>query len=181
MTDPIKDYETAADGFAAVLAKCADQLDGTSPCEGWTGQDVVDHVFGGMTHFTGVFGGTTPAEADADADLSERYRTLRAAFVAACAAPGALEISVPSPLGGEMPGAAMLGILTTDTLIHTWDLARAAGTDVELEPDLLERSWQGLVPIESMVRRPGVFGPAVEVPEDAPFQDRALGFFGRQP
>lgn len=180
MTDAMSDYETAADGFAAVLAQCTDRLDGASPCAEWTGQDVVDHVLGGTKHFTAAFGGDA-AVLDDDADLPSRYATLRAAFVEACRKPGALDTMVPSPIGGELPGSVMLGIYTTDTLIHTWDLARAVGVDVELDHDLLERSWQGMIPIESAVRVPGVFGPAVDVPEEAPFQDRAMAFFGRQP
>jgi uncharacterized protein (TIGR03086 family) len=178
MADPVDDYETAADGFAQVLARCDDGLGSQSPCAGWTGQDVVDHVFGGTASFTTGFGGTLP-DVDA-ADLSARYAALRAALAETCRRPGALEQMVPSPVGGEVPGGVMLGIFTTDTLIHTWDLARASGIDVELDPGLLERSWEGAKPIESILRRPGIFGPAVEVPDDAPFQDRALGFFGRQ-
>lgn len=179
MTDPVADYETAAAGFRKVLAECA-SLDGTSPCEGWTGKDVVDHVVGGTAHFTEAFGGTVPEVPD-DADLTTRYDALSAAFAAACRQPGALDQMVPSPIGGEIPASMMLGIYTTDTLIHTWDLARSNGADVELDHDLLQRSWDGVLPLEEVVRQPGIFGPAVEVPDDAPFQDRAMGFFGRQP
>ena len=39
----------------------------------------------------------------------------------------------------------------------------------------------GLIPMEEMVRRPDVFGPPVEVAADAPMQDRAMAWFGRQP
>jgi uncharacterized protein (TIGR03086 family) len=180
MADPVDDYETAADGFARVLARCDDGLGSQSPCADWKGQDVVDHVLGGTAFFTTGFGGTAPDVDDA-ADLSTRYAALRAALAETCRRPGALEQMVPSPIGGEVPGGVMLGIFTTDTLIHTWDLARASGIDVELDRDLLERSWEGAKPIESILRQPGIFGPAVEVPDDAPFQDRALGFFGRQP
>lgn len=70
--------------------------------------------------------------------------------------------------------------VAADTLVHTWDLAKAIGVDVELDRDLLQRSWDGVVPIESIVRQPGIFGPAVELPDDAPYQDRALAFFGRR-
>ncbi len=179
MADPVKDYETAADGFARVLAQCGDGLDGQSPCEGWKGQDVVDHVLGGTTFFTTGFGGTAPT-VDEAADLPARYAALRAALVETISRPGALDQMVSSPIGGEVPGGVMLGIFTTDTLIHTWDLARASGRDVELDAELLERSWEGAKPIESILRQPGIFGPAVEVPEEAPFQARALAFFGRQ-
>lgn len=180
MSDPIADYETAADGFEKVLAGCGGSLDADSPCEGWKAKDVVDHVLGGTVHFTEQFGGRVPDVPD-DADPATRYAALRRAFVEACQQPGALDNMVDSPIGGQLPASVMLGIYTTDTLIHTWDLARSAGMDVVLDADLLKRSWDNVIPIEAVVRQPGIFGPAVEVPEDAPFQDRAMAFFGRQP
>jgi uncharacterized protein (TIGR03086 family) len=180
MPDPVADYETAAAGFAAVLAQCPSALDGASPCQDWTAQDVITHVLDGTAHFTASFGGTVPEIPD-DADLPTRYAALKTALADAARTPGALDAMVPSPIGGDVPASVMLGIYTSDTLIHTWDLARAIGVEVELDADLLQRSWDGIIPIESMVRRPGVFGPAVEVPDDAPFQDRAMAFFGRQP
>lgn len=180
MADPIADYETAADGFARVLASCEGGMEGQSPCDGWTAKDVVDHVFSGTAGFAEALGGSTAA-ADEAADVTTRYDGLRKALVEAAQQPGALDKMVPAPIGGEVPAAMMLGIYTTDTLVHTWDLAKAVGVDVELDADLLKRSWDGMLPIESIVRQPGIFGPAVEVPDDAPFQDRAMGFFGRQP
>jgi uncharacterized protein (TIGR03086 family) len=180
MPDPIADYETAAAGFADVLAQCGSDLGAESPCDGWKAQDVVDHVLGGTSHFTAAFGGQVP-DAPADADLPTRYATLRAAFVEACRQPGALDQMVESPLGGQLPASVMLGIYTTDTLIHTWDLARAIGVDVQLDADLLERSWEGVKPIEELVRIPGVFGPSVDIDDGAPMQDRAMAWFGRQP
>ena len=57
MPDPVVDYETAAGGFARVLEQC-DDLTVPSPCEGWTAQDVVDHVVGGTSYYTAAWGGT---------------------------------------------------------------------------------------------------------------------------
>jgi uncharacterized protein (TIGR03086 family) len=86
---------------------------------------------------------------------------------------------VTGPLGGELPASVMLGIIATDTLVHTWDLARSLGEDVELDAELLHRSWQNIVPMDEAIRRPGVFGPKVDVGEDATPQQQALAFFGR--
>ena len=177
MSDPIADYERAADGFAAELARCEGNLDAPSPCEGWKAQDVVGHVLGNTTGFARGLGSEVP---DTDGDLTDRYAAARGALVEASRQPGALDKMVPGPLGGDLPAAVLLGIIATDTLIHTWDLAQALGHDVELDADLLQRSWDGLKPMEAMVRQPGVFGPAVDVADDAPFQARALAFFGRQ-
>jgi uncharacterized protein (TIGR03086 family) len=181
MPDPVADYETAASGFAGVLARCGDDLGMASPCEGWTAQDVVDHVMGGPPYYAEAWGGQVPDVPD-DADRATRYTAQYQALADTCRQPGVLDKMVSSPLGeGQIPAGMMFGILTSDTLIHTWDLARAIGVEVELDQDLLQRTWDGLIPIEAMVRRPDVFGPAVEIEEGAPLQDRAMAWFGRQP
>lgn len=176
MSDPVADYDTAADGFAAVLARVDGRWDAVSPCEGWTARHVVDHVLDGAGRMTEALGGTVPAvEADGVTVYAERRRAL----VDAARRPGALDRMVPGPLGGEMPAVVLLGIMSTDTLIHTWDLARALGEDVDLDADLLHRSWQNIVPMDEAIRRPGVFGPKVDVGADATPQQQALAFFGR--
>jgi hypothetical protein len=88
-----------------------------------------------------------------------------------------------------MPGAAMVdGVVSSDLVLHRWDLARATGQDDTIDPAELERMWPELQQIPDVMRVPGafgpgivVFGPAVEVPPDAPLQDRALGLLGRDP
>ncbi|MFL6205226.1 MAG: TIGR03086 family metal-binding protein [Acidimicrobiales bacterium] len=182
MPDPVVDYETAASGFADVLARCSDDdLKMPSPCEGWTAQDVVDHVMGGPAYYAEAWGGAGPEVPD-DADRATRYAAGARALAEVCRRDGVLEQMVASPLGGgEIPAGMMFSILTSDTLIHTWDLARAIDADVQLDQDLLQRTWDGLIPIEEMVRRPEVFGPPVEVDADAPLQDRAMAWFGRTP
>ena len=60
MPDAVADYETAASGFAAVLAQCGDDLSVPSPCEGWTAQDVVDHVTGGAPYYAASGAGWCP-------------------------------------------------------------------------------------------------------------------------
>lgn len=180
MPDPVTDYETAAGGFARVLERC-DDLTIPTPCPGWTAKELVEHVVGGTSYYTEAWGGKVPELAD-DIDPAARYRALAAALAETCRRPGVLEQVVPSPLGsGEIPATMMLGIYTADTLIHTWDLARAVGTDVQLDQDLLQRTWEAMIPIEGALRRPGVFGPAVDIDEGAPLQDRAMAWFGRQP
>ena len=180
MPDAVADYETAAKGFTEVLAQCPDDLGMPSPCEGWSAQQIVDHVAGGPPYYAREWGGEVP-DVPAGADRATRYGTEAQALANTCRHAGVLDRVVPSPLGGEMPASAMLGILTADTLIHTWDLARAIGADAQLDQDLLQRTWDGLIPMEAMIRRPDVFGPPVDIDDSAPLQDRAMAWFGRRP
>lgn len=70
---------------------------------------------------------------------------------------------------------------TGDVLVHTWDLARAAGPDESLDPDEVHRMLVGLEPMDEALRASGHYGPRVPVPDDADEQTRLIAFTGRQP
>ncbi len=86
--------------------------------------------------------------------------------------------------GATMPGGEM-GVVALDELVlHGWDLARATGQPFHCDDAsaaaVLEFTRATAQP-EHAASREGLFGPAVDVPEDAPTLDRALGFAGRDP
>ena len=51
----------------------------------------------------------------------------------------------------------------------------------QIDPDLVQAMWDEFLPQAETWRQMGVFGPAVDVPEDAPPQARLLGLTGRKP
>ena len=67
-------------------------------------------------------------------------------------------------------------------LVHSWDLDRAIGVDETLPEAAAASTMMGLqrMPNE-MLRREGMFGPAVAVADDASAQDKLIAFVGRQP
>lgn len=82
---------------------------------------------------------------------------------------------------GDMPLDQILGMfLTNDLVIHTWDLAQAAGISVELDPELVEDAYNSLVRVDAMIRQPNIFGPKVEPPADADPTTKLMCFAGRQ-
>ena len=93
------------------------------------------------SYYTDAWGGQVPDVPD-DADLPTRYATLRRgargrpAASRACSTRWCRHRSAAA----SCPASVMLGIYTSDTLIHTWDLARAIGIDVQLDQDLLQRT-----------------------------------------
>ena len=116
----------------------------------------------------------------ADEDPKAAFAETLASTQAALAAPGALERVVPGPMG-EMPLEQLIGrLICSDILVHTWDLARAAGLDESLDAVAVTQSFKGLQPLDAMIRRPGVFGPKVEAPAGADEQTQFLSFLGRQ-
>ncbi len=94
--------------------------------------------------------------------------------------PGLLSKPVNGP-GGPIPLEEALGSLVSmDTHIHTWDLARAVGGDDRLDPDVVRFAWEMLQPMDTMIRQPGVFGPKLDPPVGADEQARLLYFLGRR-
>jgi hypothetical protein len=60
-------------------------------------------------------------------------------------------------------------------------LARAVGADERLDPELVERAHKAAIPMEELIRSSGMFGPSVEIDDDADPQSKMLAFFGRDP
>ena len=68
-----------------------------------------------------------------------------------------------------------------DTLIHTWDFARATEQDERLDPEGVAVATGMLVPEDRDIRMPQAFGPKVSPANDADPQTRLLNFLGRRP
>jgi hypothetical protein len=65
---------------------------------------------------------------------------------------------------------------------HCWDLAMATGQDPTMDPDEAVLLWGAGDPKAfDWQREQGWFGPYIELPDDAPIADRALGLIGRDP
>ncbi len=69
--------------------------------------------------------------------------------------------------------------MTAGTLVHTWDLARAAGIDERLDETAVLRAQQAVEPLGDAIRAGNTFGPAVEPPAGADAQTRLLCYLGR--
>jgi hypothetical protein len=70
-----------------------------------------------------------------------------------------------------------------DVVVHTWDLARAAGLDDRLDPELVHELASGMLglpaEVEDAMRSSGQYGARVDVPVDADEQTQLLAFVGR--
>jgi uncharacterized protein (TIGR03086 family) len=171
------DLRLAAAGFERSMAAAEGKWDQQSPCTDWKASDVVDHLIGTMEYAAHTVDVPVP---DVE-DRGDKFRALVDGVAGAVEANPAM-LDEPKAFGDtEMPAFVLLGILTTDVLVHTWDLGRAAGLDVELDEELSRRSLEGARPMESMIRKSDMFGDAVPVADDAPVQHQMLGFFGRDP
>lgn len=193
MPDPVKLYRRAIIRAKEVVAQIEqEQLDSPTPCAEWNVRTVINHLIGGIELTTaGLLGnalkfepGTAESSYIAEANaikLSQAYETESDRVLAATGQPDALERVVPTRFG-EMPMPQFLMGIALDQLVHTWDLAKATGQDVALDPGLVDMALPVLQSgFADMGRQGGLIGPEVPVPDGASLQDRMIGYMGRQP
>ncbi|QCB94949.1 TIGR03086 family metal-binding protein [Cellulomonas shaoxiangyii] len=182
MTDnPILDaYTMRSDGFAGVLdAARPAAWDAPSPCEGWTGRDVVAHVVDTQREYLArhdVDLGPRPDLAEPAAAWHAHADAVRSAL----ALPGVVDRPFEAMTGPSTLGATFDMFYGFDMVAHRWDVAAADGrahrfTDADL--DVLE----GMVAaMGEHLYGEGVCAPPLDVPADADRQTRALAALGRR-
>ncbi|MFI9329302.1 hypothetical protein ACIGZJ_17375 [Kitasatospora sp. NPDC052868] len=83
---------------------------------------------------------------------------------------------------GNMPFAAFVKRMAcADTLIHTWDFARATGQNEQLDAEAVRLATELLTPEGGDIRLPNAYGPKVKAANSADEQTRLLNFPGRTP
>lgn len=189
MSDVAERYRRHADAFERkVAAVRPDQWDNQSPCAQWTARDVVDHI---ITMHAVMLEPVGRSLSPAPSDALGAFRAARADVEAVLDSELADQVC-DTPAGRVTVADHIDQVVSDDMVLHGWDLARATGQDETMDPDDVARLWAltSAIPPEVMekFRTPGAFGPGVEVygaevkvPEDAPLQDRLLGFIGRDP
>lgn len=181
------DLAAAAERVARLLPGVSDdQLTAPSPCAGTP----VGGLIGHLAALTEAFragaakepdSGPPPAEPPGPpADWRTRLPSRLDALVVAWREPGALDGE--ASVGGVTMPAAALGVVALDELLlHGWDLAVATGQGYRPEPAEVDACLGFVAPMSGPDGVPGLFGPAVPVPADAPAFDRLLGLSGRDP
>jgi uncharacterized protein (TIGR03086 family) len=176
---PAEQHAHDAQRFAALTETAsAEDWSRPSPVPGWTARDVVGHLvewFPGFVSRAGVE--LSPVEVD---DPVAAWRT-RADEVQHVLEERSEEV-FESPMFGSMPlGSAINQFYVNDVWMHSWDLARALGTTVDLGDERCAEALTGMEPMDDLLRSSGQFGPKVPVAPDAPVQDRFVAFIGRDP
>jgi uncharacterized protein (TIGR03086 family) len=175
-------YRKNAAGLTArVEAVPAEKWDAPSPCEGWSARDVVRHCVDGSRMFLGFVDQELPPAPSVDEDPVAAWTNARDAVQRAIDDPAIAPREFDGFFGRLTFEQGINRFVAPDVLIHTWDLARATGLDERLDPDEVRRAYEGLSQFpEVQMRQPGVFGPAVDAPDDADEQTKVLAFLGRK-
>lgn len=178
---PSERHRTIAADFTAAVAQVPD-WDAPTPVAQWRARDVVGHLVGWLPGFLEGGGVSLPAVPAADDGPAAAWAAHAAAVQALLDDPTTAERSFDRPHVPAQPlGQAIDSFYTADVFMHTWDLARAAGASVALDPELCSQLVEGMAEIEDLMRGSGHYGPAVPVPADADPQNRLVAFIGRDP
>ena len=147
-------YAVIADGFTGrVEAVAPDGWSAPTPCSDWTVSALVAHVIDTHRRVLAALGEAEPADTDAE-PVAQWLGVTRAIVVTL--ADDARASTVVGGMFGEQSFESLVGrLLCSDTLIHTWDLARATGQDESLDPEAVAKALEALTPLDDALRRPG--------------------------
>lgn len=179
-------YAEALDAFGErVRLTTPDQWDSPTPCGDWSVRDLVNHLTGEqlwvpellMGATIGEVGGRFDGDVLGDDPLAAWTEAAEAAREA-WAVPGATELTVHLSFA-DTSGQYYLDQLTTDLVIHSWDLAEGIGRLTRL-PDGLVEFALGEFAGYGDLSGSGLFDPPLPVPGDAGPQTRLLALTGRR-
>jgi uncharacterized protein (TIGR03086 family) len=179
---PADRHRRVAAGFSAAVAGTVD-WDAPTPVPEWVARDVVGHLLGWFPPFlrdgSGIELPPGPAVADDPAAAWAHHSAALQAVLDDPAASDRVFAHVHMP---EMPVPdAVDRFYTTDVLMHTWDLARAAGLEDGMSSEECEAILAGMLPMDEVLRNSGHYGPKQPVDDDASAVLRLMAFVGRDP
>jgi uncharacterized protein (TIGR03086 family) len=175
----------AADDVVRPLT--APELDRPTPCAGWTLADLLAHMIGQHHGFAAaVRDGGAPSAAYAPRPFTRASweRSLAVLGDAFAAADLDAEVVLVEIAPEPRSVAWAVGAHLLDTVVHTWDVARARDVPHEPAADLAAAVVRAaaLVPEAGRTQSGAAFGPArpLDLP-DASDWERALARLGRDP
>jgi len=196
---------TAAVGVATTVIEqvSPEQMDRATPCDGYDVARMLAHLVMVARRVAAAGRGEPPMtwpeeeRSPADHEYLDLWRQAAADAVAAWSSPDVLDRDTELPWG-TFPGPEALATYVNEVIVHTWDLGRAVGREPAWDPEVLavadaairaqvpvadrEPMWAAIKPhLPPDYPWEDPFGPAVEVPADAPAIDRLVAWNGRDP
>jgi uncharacterized protein (TIGR03086 family) len=184
MTSASAEHRTVAGQFTElVVAAPDDSWDRQSPVAEWRARDVVGHLVEWLPPFLEAGAGVRlPSGPSAEDDPVAAWQAHVDAVQSLLDDPSTAQRTLSNPHIGELPlDQAIDRFYTGDVFLHTWDLARATGQDVTLDPVRCAQMLAGMEPKDEVLRQSGQYGPRVPVPDDAEIQAKLIAFIGRDP
>ncbi|MEJ7722554.1 MAG: maleylpyruvate isomerase family mycothiol-dependent enzyme [Ilumatobacteraceae bacterium] len=142
-----------AGGFTEVVeGTSAGAWDNPAPVEGWAARDVVRHLVEWSRSFLADAAGVELAEGPSvDDDPVGAWRAHADAVQALLDDPATAGRTLSNPHTGDLPlDVAIDRFYTSDVFMHTWDLARATGQGVTLDPERCAEMLAGMEPMDDV-------------------------------
>lgn len=174
-------HRRAHDEFGRRVAAVVD-WSAPTPDEEWDIHALVLHVVREQQWVPPLLDGATVARTrgrldPVGSDLAAEWLRHSAAATAAW---GRVDPHAPVQLSHDtVTAVAYLKEQVSDVTIHAWDLARATGSDEELDAELVAHVWAEFLPQKETLEASGLFASPVPVPDDASLQSRLLALTGR--
>ncbi|MET0966559.1 MAG: TIGR03086 family metal-binding protein [Nakamurella sp.] len=187
------DLGPAAERLSELVTGVDDsQLTARTPCPEYTLGDLIEHVGGLAQAFTAaankVTGALTSQAPRGDAArLPADWRTRIPLDLKACAdawRDPAAWTGMTRAGGVDLPGEVGGLVALDEITIHAWDIAVSSGQSYAADQATLTTVRDFLASFSipgAEDQRGDIFGPVIEVPQDAPLQDRVIGLAGRDP
>ncbi|MFE6869339.1 TIGR03086 family metal-binding protein [Kitasatospora sp. NPDC057692] len=161
------------------------QWDAPTPCTDWTVRELVNHLTSEQLWVPELLMGATIGEVgtrfDGDVLGDDPVGVWTAAANAArdaFAVPGATELTVHLSYG-DVSGQYYLDQLTSDAIVHAWDLAEGIDRLTRLPEVLVDYALAEYAGYGDLAGT-GLFDPPLPVPDDASPQTRMLALTGRR-
>jgi uncharacterized protein (TIGR03086 family) len=159
-----------------------DQAGLPTPCSAFDVRALVNHTVYDLRTFSTLLTGGQRESADRDLiadDWPAAYRAAAEELMATWRARGT-EGTLKSQIG-EFPVKWAIGQHLSDIAVHGWDIARATGQSIQLDPQVAQVALDWARDNLKPQFRGQAFGPEVPVDPEAPIDDRLAAFFGRDP
>jgi uncharacterized protein (TIGR03086 family) len=183
-------FDSERERFRRVAARFTDVVEAVpaeawsnrAPCDDWTARDVVRHLVEWVPAFFARGDIDLPTSVSVDDDPVKAWAQLRDALQAklddAVVADSEIDID---PVGRHTVRAAIDQFVTGDVVVHTWDLAKAAGVDAAIDSEMANRMLTPMLAMGDVLVGSGHYKQAVRVADDASVADKLIAATGRDP
>lgn len=187
MSANLRNFTKALYGFDHVARKVsAKAWDNPTPCSKWTAREVAGHTMGVVAMVAARAEGRQPQDfmgapgAIAGADPYKSWYEIRESTLEALDKQGVLQKELDMGPMGKQTVDQFIGFILGDTLIHTWDLAKATKGDRKLDPELVKIAFANLKPMAPRLASTGNFSEPIKVSSSASAQTKLLALSGRK-
>jgi len=170
--------------FGDEVALVGEHWQSQSPCGEWDARGVLEHVIG--FHDILLLRPLDAKPQRPKDDPLGRWTMTVDALDRVFGRPRLFDGLVDVPPVGNQPrsqidATRLVPLLSLDVLVHTWDLARAAGNHVSLDPESCALFLDGLQVEETALSKTGMYARPQQVPTDSDAQTKLIARLGRDP